>query len=789
MKMKEYIIIFVLIFGLCMLFFYKMFLYGHLPIPADLLVAEYNPWKTYSYLGYVPASFPNKAQYFDVIRQLYPWKTLVIDQLKKGEFPLWNPYNFSGAPLLANFQSAVFYPFTLLYFFFDQKFVWSFLVFLQPFLCSFFTYLYARKLTISKIGSLFAAVSFGFSSFISVWLEYNTIDQVILWLPLILLSVENLLVNRHKKWMLTFVFSVVFSSLAGHIQVFGYVVLFVIAYIFFRVRSNHYGLFAILFLIAFSISAAQFLPGIELIVHSARSPLLYDFFVHKVLIQPAQLIMFFVPDFFGNPATRNYWQLDTYVGKVTYVGIVSVFFIFISVFKYKERIVKFFWISAAVVLLLVTLNPFSQVLYATKNQFLLGNSPTLAVFLMSFCFSMLTGFGIDIWNKNQIQGKKYLQSILLLVIIFFLLWTLIFLKPMSFFHTIQNLSVSSNNLLASSVILFLTIILLLVGIIKKRLRFGILVLLLIVQSLDLFRSFEKFNPFSPQQLLFPENPIFNYLKNKSGIDRFWGYGYGYVESNFATQYKLSSPDGYDPLYPKIYGEFIQSSGDGKIGQQVTRSDAVIAGGFGELDLMSNQYRLTDLNMLGVRYILDRTDNNSSEKTFPPDRFKQIYQDNGWKIFENLKAAPRIFLTTNYAVASSNNDFEKIFFNKDFNPSKTIILEKKPKNIKSSLVQSSDNTVQLLSYQPNSIFIRTTSLQDSLLFVSDVYYPGWRAFIDSTPVVINKADYAFKAIIVPKGSHIVRLVYDPLSFRIGLWVSLVGLISLVFVITHREGEWL
>src|SRR5579864_8775020 len=193
MKQKEISLIFFLFFLITAGFFYKTIIHGYIPFPGDLLISEYNPWKTYSYLGYAPGSYPNKAQYFDVIRQLYPWKTLGISLLKQGQFPLWNPYNFSGTPLFANFQSAILYPLNIFYFFLSQVTAWSILVFLQPFLAGFFTYIFARKIGISKFGSVFSGIAFAFSSFLTVWLEYNTVGHVIIWLPLVLVSIEYLL--------------------------------------------------------------------------------------------------------------------------------------------------------------------------------------------------------------------------------------------------------------------------------------------------------------------------------------------------------------------------------------------------------------------------------------------------------------------------------------------------------------------------------------------------------------------------------------------------------------------
>src|SRR3989344_9051900 len=104
MNKREFFVVFLILFFVTAIFFYKTFLHGLVSFPGDLLIAEYNPWKTYSYLGYNPGSYPNKAQYFDVLRQLYPWKTLSISQLVSGNIPLWNPYNFSGAPHMANFR-------------------------------------------------------------------------------------------------------------------------------------------------------------------------------------------------------------------------------------------------------------------------------------------------------------------------------------------------------------------------------------------------------------------------------------------------------------------------------------------------------------------------------------------------------------------------------------------------------------------------------------------------------------------------------------------------------------
>ncbi|MCZ7542814.1 MAG: hypothetical protein M5R40_04420 [Anaerolineae bacterium] len=42
--------------------------------------------------------------------QFVPWRDFAFAELAAGRLPLWNPYLGGGAPLLANYQTAFFYP-------------------------------------------------------------------------------------------------------------------------------------------------------------------------------------------------------------------------------------------------------------------------------------------------------------------------------------------------------------------------------------------------------------------------------------------------------------------------------------------------------------------------------------------------------------------------------------------------------------------------------------------------------------------------------------------------------
>ena len=60
---------------------------------------------------FIEAIFYKKVLYWGTTStQFFPWMEYAIQQILQGNLPLWNPYNGWGAPLLANYQSALFYP-------------------------------------------------------------------------------------------------------------------------------------------------------------------------------------------------------------------------------------------------------------------------------------------------------------------------------------------------------------------------------------------------------------------------------------------------------------------------------------------------------------------------------------------------------------------------------------------------------------------------------------------------------------------------------------------------------
>lgn len=755
----------VLLLGVTAIFFYKTFLFGLIPFPGDLLLAEYKPWQSYSFAGYVPGSIPNKAQYPDTIRQLYPWRTLATKELKSGKLPLWNPYNFSGNPLLANFQSAVFYPPNLLYLMLPQPVAWTILIILQPLLSLLFMYWYIRKIGGSFLASTLAGISYAFSLFATVWLQYNTIGQIIVWLPLALLAIETLKEKRTRFWFAVLLFSQISALLAGHPQLAGYLLLFILAYTFTQAKSlTKIVILSTLF--ALGISAIQLIPGIELIWYAARSSHEFSFIFQKILIQPQQLLMAAIPNLFGHPATRTYWPQDTFIGKVTYIGIVPLFFL-LAALRIKSRHIRFFGTTALLVLIAITANPVTFILYKFNLPIFSSSSPTLMRFLLSFSLAVITSLGLDEWMQEKHSIGKLTHRSLSVIVFFIVVWFS--------FRSIEHSRTAVNAILYSGVLATMVLIGFLVAITQKKLMTLVVLLLISLSAADIFVQFQKFNPFVPASFVFPETSIIQFLKDRAGVNRFWGYGTASIQANIATQYQIYSTDGYDPLYPKWYGAFLYASRNGQLLKKFTtqtRSDAEIVPGYGELDLPNNPYRLRILDALAVRYILDRPENGSTQKTLPGDRFQSVGEVDGWRIYENLKATPHAFFVSDYKTYNTPKEFEDYFFAKEFDPSTTILLDK-PLNERLGSVNGT--SVRIDTYEPNSVVLQVVS-NGNLLYLSDTYYPGWYASVDGINTPIRKANYAFRAIYVPQGAHTVRFVFDPLSVKTGLIISIASFIA-------------
>ncbi|OGG01340.1 hypothetical protein A2Z33_02920 [Candidatus Gottesmanbacteria bacterium RBG_16_52_11] len=755
---------FAILVAVLLLFFRLTVLRGLVPFPGDLLLSEYQPWRSYPTHGYVAGSVPHKAQYPDTLRQIYPWRIVAAEQWRKGSVPLWNPHNFSGTPLAANFQSAVFYPPNLLFAVTQPAAAWTALVILSHGAALLFMYVYLRKVGLSPAASVTGAVAYAFSAFAAVWSQYNSIVHVAAFLPLMLLSLELAAGTRSSLPFVLYSIAISLAILAGHPQVAFYQIMFSAFYAVVRVRKRL--LFILTAIITgIALAAVQVIPGVELMLLSARTGLNIPTLLNKILIQPAQLLMLVVPDIFGNPATRTYFPGDTYIGKVTSVGFAGLVLAATAVLRKKpHRLTGFLVVSVMAVLALVMRNPVTVHLYAVGIPFVSSGNPTLAVVLLTFCLATLSAIGLDTLLSDPKIAKV---SALLATVLIGIAWTgaaLIVLagsgSPMFAIKTPLLATVKSTAFAASFLFAALLMVLKVRRLIPAAIIFTVL-------TGELMLMYWKFNPFVPASYIFPDTVLTAVIKRECSSGKVIGNGAALLTPNTESQLGIDSPAGYDPLYPGTYGEFISSVWEGRVIENAEqfRSDAVLPPVFGSDPALTSRVSRA-IDALNVTCIIGRSGDTTVE-TADPARYGLIYDRDGFQVYRNLKAVGNFVLFDSYTRYNNKYDFGSKFFA----DGGRLLLETVP-DPQPQPRNGADKT-EVTVKQPDYIELNVTVSGNRILYLPETWYPGWTASLDGRTVPVIRANYAFRAVSVPAGAHTVILAYRPASFKTGVIISFVS----------------
>jgi hypothetical protein len=114
----------------------------------------------------------------------------VAEQWKEGRVPLWNPYIFGGTPLLAAIQGGVFYaPNVLLLL--EPLWLWyGYSILLQYSLSGVFSFLYLRRLDLSRAAAVAGSLVYALGAFSMGHLGHVGMLRTVPWLPLALWGFE-----------------------------------------------------------------------------------------------------------------------------------------------------------------------------------------------------------------------------------------------------------------------------------------------------------------------------------------------------------------------------------------------------------------------------------------------------------------------------------------------------------------------------------------------------------------------------------------------------------------------
>jgi uncharacterized membrane protein YfhO len=736
MKIRNFVgIIFLLV--VILVFFRAVFSFTKVPIPTDTLVNLFNPYRDY-YASDFPRGVPYKNPLVgDPVLQQIPARQLSIDLIKNAELPLWNPYQMAGYPLLGNIQSAPFYPLNFIFLLLPFVPAWTIFIMLEQILAGIFMYIYLKNRALSQEASIFGGLAFSFCGFFIAWLEWGTIAHTALWIPLGLFAIDKILKSKKGYWYLLFSFSIICSFLAGHLQTFIYGFFLFIIYFLYRwwqegKNKKTAGLTLLTLLITGVLLSPIWYSQLTLILLSARN---VDLSWQKLgwFIPLAQLVQFFAPDFFGNPATGNYWGVFNYGEFIGYVGMAPLILAMLAFLSIKKREMVFWGSIVIACLLFATQNPIAAFPYSLSVPFFSSAQPTRLLVLVDVALVILAATGFETISQSK---KKLLPHIAAVIgVTFIVVCGFVLLSAKNF--SVTDFAVSKRNLIVPGGLFFLTSgILLLTQVIPQSKRRVLMYSLVGLTALDLLFFAGKYTPFADVKYYYPTTKALAFLTSQPGQFRIMTTTRQIFSPNIATMYHLQSIDGYDPLYLMRFGEMMAASERGK-------ADISTPFGFNRI-VVSNKMSSPIVDLLGVKYVLSLT-----ERSDP--KLIKVFEEGQTKIYENTSAFPRAFFVENIVKADTRERAISLMLDSKIDLHKIAIIESSDE-----LSQSyAKGTASIQKYSPNTVTLSTKNKKEGLLVLTDTFYPTWKVFIDKKPGKIYRTDYNFRGVVVPPGPHTVE----------------------------------
>jgi hypothetical protein len=708
------------IFGGACAFCWPVFA-GRLLLPADVCLLML-PWRALA-----PTEFPWFHQphnpMLDPIQQYLPWRIYAVDSLRSGLIPLWNPYAFCGTPFLANLQSTVLYPLNLLFLITGARHGFGVSAILHLTLGGLFTHWFLITLGLRRPAALLGALVVMFNSYTVSWLEYPTLSLwVFMWLPAILLCYEHSLGAPRSFWPIVTALAMGLQFLGGHLQISAYVIMACLIYGLARLTNSRASglpaprvaaLFLLPLLLGLGLAAGQILPTLELAGQTGRA-------AHgargaiTTAFPLTHFVLYLIPNFFGNPADYNYWgsyrqTAINFFETACYLGILPLLLGVWSLRRWREPAFRFFAALALFAVLAAIGSPLYLLLYHLAPGFRELAGLGRILCLAAFGLAGLAAMGLD-----DLLVARSGHSSLTPVLAFSALTVVLVLASLFIFQPAIVQVQGFPSYLGRQVAAFSA--LLLAGMLLIHLRFRLRLtatafasLALLLVTADLFWFGMGFNPFTDPRMAYPETESIHWLKEHVGHDRFTSLAPGEGRLDWMPHNA-----------PMIFG---LRDIHGSDSLRVRRSFELVSPP-GANQALYPDPDSTVMDQLGVRYLMTRRQLSG--------RWRLVHSAEA-PIYENLDARPR-----------------------------------------ASLTSLPDRPLTFGRDDPDAIALTVDSDQGGQLIVTDSYYPGWRAWVDGKPAAIGRvSDGAFRSLLVPAGKHTVEMRYEPATFRVGLFVSLVA----------------
>ena len=714
-----------------------------------------------------PIFFAGKGFYYgDYKQQFYPWAWYLYKCVRHFSLPLWAPEIGCGFPLLAEGQIGALHPLqTLLFVLLPFVTAYSLAFVFYFMLSGLFVYLLSRQLQVSAEGATIAAVVFLFSSAYAGMAFGLASLRTLSTFPMCLVALGKIFETpKSFKPVAWLALSLGVTFLGGYFPMMPYVLLGCVLYFFYGLQAAEAGLrwrlgvkFLLALFLATGLAAAQLLPTVELAGFSSRVTASLDFALQKSL-NPLSFVTLLWPGF------------GAFLGFDFYTGILPLCLAVFALTGWRQDRRVIFFAVWSIIFAALALGRYNPLYVAALKIFPLYflRMPYRALIFVSFSLAILAGMGYDRWSLAKEPGvfKKLAAKVFLWALLPFFTASLAarFFGPQILrwgegyvrSHVVGKYghAYSLETYLArlpdalteihDRTSLFHPYILMTLGVWivclvfvfsvkffhtrKTILFFGAIALILA----DLFFYTNLGSGFKGNAVrleTIAADSIISKISSDPGSFRVYDYvsdpvsGAPHWLPNTNLLFGYSSVGLYSPLATNEYREYLKPLGS-----------VDNATGFYPASRESLEQNKKMLDWLNVRYVVSKDSLDGVSGLFPV-----LVSENGDHLYEN------------------------------------------PTFLKRALVVTSEGSLlpgeaTILEHSPGSVHVRTKTDQDAFLFLSDLHYSGWKAFLDGKPALIHRMNGVFRGVKLTPGDHQVRFAYVPFSFYAGVAISVLSLLG-------------
>jgi hypothetical protein len=717
------------------------------------------------------------------------------------EAPLWNSHIMGGRPYVGNAQSQVFSPFSAPSYVLPFWMSLAWVGVLKLWIAAFGTYLFARSLGMRFGGALFAGVVFTFGTFFVVWLAWP-LASIFCLIPY-LFWVSDIVVRRPGP--LPVAALAVLTSLTffgGHPETTFHVMAVVIAWFAFRALQLHGRAwrelvrpslwFAGGVALGVGLCAIAALPFVELLLNSGD--------LHRRLgnqeasYWPRKYLgALFLHDYWGRPTQTD---VDPFMSNRGWYAGGLTLMLASAALVVKRDVTRIAFVVLGVVsaCIVVGIPPIFQIV-TNLPGFKTSHNERMLIFTL-LGLAMLGGWGLDDLSDRELPARAKRRAVLIVAGVLAVVpiaWMLLAgtltttdfgeaLKvawlfehpPTLVFPPTDANGIATSIVRMSSLLIWLPLAALAVALLWWRLKdrrvlaaSAFVALAVLLVSADLFRANMGFNPsIKVDNAKQPTTDAIRYLQSRRP-NRFAGLGTELfaqpMPTDTAMTYGLYDARGYDyPVekrFDKLWRRAVapHATDFTQPVQFAERDPAAIRG----LGLLST----TDLIV------------GPGEPPLKVPGLRVAYRGPDAVVYANDAALPRAFLVGGQQTVDGDDAALAAVTAPGFDGRRAAVTESPVAGLSAGPAPS-PGSARIVSYADERAVLESRAARPSLLVLTDVWYPGWKATLDGKPADIERVNYLMRGVKVPPGTHRVEMRYEPASWRAGWIISLVCLLIVI-----------